>query len=181
MEVWRARRGWGWGWGKRNTAQAPPPGLREGPLGHAMPWSPRDAAGDRAVFPAQPDAAHSTHRRRHLLLTQQRAAVLAPLLTGTKPQAPWFPSGCIYTPTCQRYRPRALPGTLRPGLGGCYSKEGSGIPPWTLRGLDKLVGPTTLASCPYSIPAPEVTDIELEPQFPHLSKGDNKSSCPTEL
>lgn len=136
--VWRARQGAG-----GTQLQI----LRQGHWATTLPGSPRGLASHQAVYPAQPDAAHSMCQCRHLLLTQQRAAVPDTPADGDQAPrlvAPHHPARSHRKP--RNTDPGPWPGTLRTGPRGHCSKDGSGTPPWTLRGLDTSSRSATLVT-----------------------------------
>lgn len=156
--VWRARQGAG-----GTQLQI----LRQGHWATTLPGSPRGLASHQAVYPAQPDAAHSMCQCRHLLLTQQRAAVPDTPADGDQTprlMAPHHPARSHRKP--RNTDPGPWPGTLRTGPRGHCSKDGSGTPTLDPQGPRHKLQ----VSHPGHISAPEVTGtfLLLKPQFLHL-------------
>ena len=151
------------GRGQVDTAPAPSPGLGEGPLGHRQALVPK-RPGRWLGCISKPTRRCTFHARSQGPVVDSVELSCPPLLSGIKPQTPWFPKTWMHSHiTGQHARntdPRACPGMLRTGSQGCCIKEGPGTPPWKPQGPHQarnsyhLMGHKLLVSrpCPNSSP-----------------------------
>lgn len=155
--VWRARQGAG-----GTQLQI----LRQGHWATTLPGSPRGLASHQAVFPAQLDATHSMCQCRHLLLTQQRAAVPDTPADGDQAPRLGSPSPCTVTSQTKKYRPRALARHAENRSQGTLQQGRLWNPTLDPQGPRHKFQ----VSHPGHISAPEVTGtfLLLQPQFLHL-------------